>query len=214
MKAAHIGVCQKCGATQKLPGGVLAKHGYQVAGWGFFNGVCGGTAHLPYEQSCELIKGFIAAVTKDRAAVRARIADLKQPATQPKGWLHEYVPSKSRYIHSGYHWREVELSFIESGEYKTLAYTDHEGKVRRLDTAYGWARESGLTGAATLLNQQYIKNGLEPIVAEMTRYITWQTQRVTDWKLTELRPAPPPAPVDPNKPKRQRRSWGGLRFRR
>ena len=49
-KATHYGTCQLCGSLQKLPSGVLAIHGYQVA-WNQFHGTCHGTGQLPFEQS-------------------------------------------------------------------------------------------------------------------------------------------------------------------
>lgn len=49
-KATHYGTCQLCGSLQKLPNGVLAIHGYQVA-WNQFHGTCHGTGQLPFEQS-------------------------------------------------------------------------------------------------------------------------------------------------------------------
>ena len=49
-KATHYGTCQLCGSLQKLPNGVLAIHGYQVA-WSQFHGTCHGTGQLPFEQS-------------------------------------------------------------------------------------------------------------------------------------------------------------------
>jgi hypothetical protein len=58
MKATAKGTCQICGATQKLPGNVLAKHGYTKE-WGYFKGTCHGSSELPLQVSCELIKSFI-----------------------------------------------------------------------------------------------------------------------------------------------------------
>ena len=47
------GHCQRCGRIQavQVKNGVLAKHGYVVAGFGFFNGVCGGSGSAPLEQA-------------------------------------------------------------------------------------------------------------------------------------------------------------------
>ena len=51
-KSTHRGSCQICGKDSMLPGGFVAKHGYQVAGLGFFNGTCRGAGYAPYETSC------------------------------------------------------------------------------------------------------------------------------------------------------------------
>lgn len=48
-KATHVGTCQICGCVQKLPGGVLARHGYTLE-YGFQNGTCSGSQNLPFEQ--------------------------------------------------------------------------------------------------------------------------------------------------------------------
>lgn len=47
--ATHQGHCQACGRIQFLPNDVLAKHGYVVKGFGFFNGVCAGSGKKPIE---------------------------------------------------------------------------------------------------------------------------------------------------------------------
>jgi len=53
--ATHYGTCQACMRQQKAPGGVLAKHGYVVAKYGFFVGTCPGSGQLPFEVSCDYI---------------------------------------------------------------------------------------------------------------------------------------------------------------
>jgi hypothetical protein len=60
-KATHYGTCQLCGSFQKLPGGVLADHGYNVS-WGSFVGTCHGSRRAPFEQDksyieAELVRG-------------------------------------------------------------------------------------------------------------------------------------------------------------
>ena len=52
-KATHYGTCQLCGSLQKLPGGVLATHGYQIE-WHQFHGICRGTGFAPFEKSKRL----------------------------------------------------------------------------------------------------------------------------------------------------------------
>lgn len=50
-KHTHTGTCQACGAVQAVDNvtRLIAKHGYKVAGFGFFNGVCRGSDHKPAE---------------------------------------------------------------------------------------------------------------------------------------------------------------------
>lgn len=52
----HTGTCQACGAVQAVDNtsGLVAKHGYKVAGFGFFNGTCQGSGHKPAERDITL----------------------------------------------------------------------------------------------------------------------------------------------------------------
>jgi uncharacterized protein YeaC (DUF1315 family) len=113
-KATAAGSCQACGRVQKLPKGVLSKHGYAVR-WNQFVGECPGSGHLPYEQSCKLIKSFIANAKESRARIQARIDELNKPALEPKAWFAEYVPATWQDRHSRYEDREVTL-FVEAPE--------------------------------------------------------------------------------------------------
>jgi hypothetical protein len=47
----HTGTCQACGAVQAVDNGtqMIAKHGYKVAGFGMFVGVCQGSDRKPAE---------------------------------------------------------------------------------------------------------------------------------------------------------------------
>tara|TARA_R110000868_G_scaffold19939_6_gene85041 strand:- start:2688 stop:3326 length:639 start_codon:yes stop_codon:yes gene_type:complete len=53
--ATHSGTCQACGRQHavNVKTGKLAKHGYTVD-WGFFNGTCQGSGHLPLQQDIKL----------------------------------------------------------------------------------------------------------------------------------------------------------------
>lgn len=54
-----IGSCQICERDQKLSSrDVLVNHGYQRPGYGHIVGNCPGVSELPYERSCEAIKGY------------------------------------------------------------------------------------------------------------------------------------------------------------
>jgi hypothetical protein len=65
MKAAgtHKGHCQACGAGQVVEStGLMAKHGYKVAGFGFFNGTCHGSNHQPLELERDFLDDTVAAL--------------------------------------------------------------------------------------------------------------------------------------------------------
>ena len=63
-KTTHTGrgTCQVCGGVQAIDNATLitAKHGYKVAGYGFFNGVCPGAWHVPAEKSLDVTHAIIA----------------------------------------------------------------------------------------------------------------------------------------------------------
>lgn len=74
-KHTHQGTCQACGAVQAVDNTtkLIAKHGYQVAGFGFFNGVCQGSDNPPAELEVfltyRIITNLLAwATEKDRIA--------------------------------------------------------------------------------------------------------------------------------------------------
>lgn len=61
----HTGTCQACGRRQAVhvKTGMIAKHGY-TTDYGFFNGVCGGSDHLPLELDTAVNVGTVAALRK------------------------------------------------------------------------------------------------------------------------------------------------------
>jgi hypothetical protein len=77
-KHTHTGHCQACGRIQAVNAkhGKIAKHGYQVAGWGFFNGTCGGSDILPLEQDKEYSLYVIASLNNSIENAQARIVRL------------------------------------------------------------------------------------------------------------------------------------------
>ncbi len=59
-KATHKGHCQVCKSEQKLPGGVIARHGYKhPEGSHSFVGTCQGSGHPPIEVSRDRIEEVI-----------------------------------------------------------------------------------------------------------------------------------------------------------
>jgi hypothetical protein len=61
----HTGTCQACGRCQAVHvnTGMIAKHGYTTE-YGFFNGICGGSDHLPLELDTALNVATVAALRK------------------------------------------------------------------------------------------------------------------------------------------------------
>lgn len=61
----HTGTCQACGRRQAVhvKTGMIAKHGYTTT-YGFFNGTCGGSDHLPLELDTAVNVATVAALVK------------------------------------------------------------------------------------------------------------------------------------------------------
>lgn len=112
-KATHIGHCQVCGSRQKLPNGLLAKHGYTVD-YGFFNGVCFGAGHLPFEQSKDLvvqdIARCVAMIETQREVIKAINAD------KSVVWIHQRIGySRGRSL---YMWIKLPIAEVEFDRFR------------------------------------------------------------------------------------------------
>lgn len=81
-KHTHQGTCQACGAVQAVDNvtRLIAKHGYKVAGFGFFNGTCQGSDHPPAEVEVFLTYKIIESCLA-WAANMDRMADLYRTRT-------------------------------------------------------------------------------------------------------------------------------------
>lgn len=85
----EIKTCQVCGREIKATTGVIAHHGYKrPQGWGWQTASCMGARHLPYEESCEVLKEAITEVERYIAANERVLAELvaTPPATM---WIEK-----------------------------------------------------------------------------------------------------------------------------
>lgn len=73
-KATAKGTCQACGAVRRLPGGVVAKHGFSVMNGSQDGRQCEGSGELPLEQSWAMLPALIVAKTEVVAAKQAILA--------------------------------------------------------------------------------------------------------------------------------------------
>ena len=177
-KAIHRGHCQVCGACQKLPGDVLAKHGYTTR-CGFFEGVCLGSGHLPFEQDTTLIEDAIF-----RARVKAETLRAEAERTRSQGdpadcWYHAYFAGNRR-GESGYRWIKTKIDTPTDARVPRLSYW-HPGDSRpaRWEQAgyYG-------TGAAEVAARYFnglFADDLERQAQNVDTYIAWQEGRIRDW---------------------------------
>jgi hypothetical protein len=194
--ATHDGHCQVCGRLQRLPGGTLAKHGYEVHGrrhggyGGYFSGQCWGSHHPPYEESCELVKLSIERATVERDRTLAKQDELRQPATEPTGPVSVYRTSK--YFGRGYYaWEQGKVEKRAGGEYFDITYTSETDSgvtktVRR--SAYeivGYEVANDALAIASAMRRKYA-DALTKAVVELNDYITVQQERVDTWKPAPL----------------------------
>lgn len=183
-KATHTGTCQCCGNRQKLPNGVLSKHGYTVD-YGWFNGVCYGAGELPFEQSKDLIEDFIVKA-EERAVELNEKADAYEADTSP-------VCMHNKYIRKGYggsyQWIEDEVlfetkEFPDGGKYNV--YYWKSGERPHPNNYVTHARVNNLEEAIKESRGAYA-NHLRKIAKQAIAYAEWQKERIKDWKPTELK---------------------------
>jgi hypothetical protein len=200
MKSTHRGHCQFCGRLQMLPSGVLAKHGYTILG-GFFSGVCRGSAHSPFEVSCDQLPIYIDEAARTLSSVEEFQESLRRPVTENKAWFrteHRNV-RRGSWSPSTYRWAlcSVRVETIPyrdgDGSYKKF-YRDGDTKLEK-DTQERVAFEPEISASysATLedvcnhANEVYA-DYLEHEAVSLRRYIDWQKNRVSAWKAAELLP--------------------------
>ena len=173
MKATHKGHCQVCGAQQKLPNGVLSQHGYTVD-WGFFNGVCQGAKHLPYEQSCDLVKESI-------EWAEAALASTIEEAAEIRALDDSHVWVEER-TNTGYGCFTKELRLVEvtKVEYSRVFWIGADGKERNTTTY-----TDGEQTPEQYVNELHAKR-FDRKVAGIKKYIEGQKVRVAEWKLSPL----------------------------
>jgi len=186
-KATHQGHCQACNAIQKLPAGVLAKHGYEVAGYGFFNGVCMGAGHKPLEQDKSIVERSIVWAQNTIADIEKQITDVQAEKGIHFAWFHVYKPATWRYRNSGYKWEYVPVAL------SCLIYPD--GRIWRdgyVYTSEGTAsmNQYSINAKSTqelcdTLNAKYVEARRKDI-EELQRYIKNQEYRIKTWHTQPL----------------------------
>lgn len=222
-KATHKGSCQCCGRLQKLPDGKLAKHGYVVAGYGYFVGVCRGAGYLPFEQSFDQVARYVREAKEVLARFETSIAEWSKPSTEPQAWLRTYVQGggllPGRYVwcyvpiiatehpSDAYTYKQPsgDVVNIPASVYLTFEFVDKAGKKKHLSDFYGTPRS--LAELVNHLNAEYVTRELQPEANRIARYIKWQRERIKSWKPAGLTPVVPPKPPDPNRRPRFRRRW-------
>jgi hypothetical protein len=202
MKATHFGTCQICGRQQKLPGGRMAKHGYTTR-WNFFQGVCTGADHLPFEQSIDLIQNAIENAKSRIVALQSRIAELRTPATTPVCYANVYITHRNSdrvaYGKGEYHWVKGTISRPERGTLgggKVWGITVESGicagKMFGVDgPGFLWDSVNSVAIEITAEmvathNNGKLADSIAQDVSRLEEYINWQERRIAGWQPSEL----------------------------
>jgi hypothetical protein len=200
-KATHQGECQVCGSRQMLPDGLLSIHGYTVE-YSFFQGVCYGAKHLPFEQDKSLIEQAILNAKRILKDTVAEIGTLRTGLGQ-KAWFHVYVTKQTRRgPRNQYEWMYLDvITKTDSREASETYYTHYyqhapvANAVKFNSIREEWnnahaydSPEFPLVETIRQQNAGYIKMELDPTVKRIETYIKWQQDRIKNWSVKPLSP--------------------------
>lgn len=175
--ATHYGECQICGRMQKLPSGVMAKHGYTTR-WGFFSGVCTGSDYRPFEQATNAIERAIERAAASRDFALARAAELDREAT-------DLTVETEVFVSGGYaRRREVRTGTLARVDGHLFLHVRHIDEPMRVCSTI---MNPDLLAVATRLNRERAAQ-LRRSAAQYQEYVDWQTERVANWTPRDLKP--------------------------
>ncbi len=178
-KATHLGECQVCGREQRLPGGVLSKHGYTKR-WNFFQGTCPGSGHNPFETHTDVIERSIARAEGVITKLSNEITSLAEPITSAEGVpVHRYdVATASRF--------ETTATLTLENNQIRITYPDGKGEWGNHMMFGSFVTE--LDRAVRILRDKRVRRAGSSLLAHR-QYVEWQRARLAAWKPRELKPA-------------------------
>ena len=186
-KATHEGTCQICGSAQKLPSGVLSKHGYTVH-WGFFSGVCQGQGHAPFEKSTAAIEGVI-------MSVKASLFHAKERRQARLANTETVMATMRLRVNGTTHHKTVELNADQItvdryGSSLTSSHTedDYLGTFKFSTIPMGSTDGDTKADMIVAANAYHVRRVLDLEIDQMEKYIVWQSERVANWVEQDLRP--------------------------
>lgn len=188
-KATHTGTCQICGATQKLPGGVLSKHGYTTR-FNFFEGVCRGADHKPFELSIDLIEAAIDGALAKAADLEAQAAEYIEESSPYGLWHFHYVRGTNR-SNTGYQWLRHDVSFEErtfagGGTYLNAYWDTGERRRSEVPAPRGISLREAVPADYIRAARQPWHDHLVKQAAGLRAYAEWQRGRIEGWQPSEL----------------------------
>ena len=188
-KATHIGECQICGSHQKLPGGVMAKHGYTTR-FNFFEGVCPGSDHEPYELSCDRIQDAADRAKSSSEALTQEASKWRGKDTGDTAWVRHDPKPTFDVKNPRSHWLQAKLSQIDRHSVTNTVYDPGpnvrtEPRTRTVSADYGVKKT--INQVSKDQNSKYADH-LTGIAKQHQDYIGYAAQRIKDWKPKPLRP--------------------------
>jgi hypothetical protein len=198
MKAINDGTCQWCGARQRLNprDNTMVNHGYNVT-WGFFNGICRGADHAPFEVSKDLIDTAINNVEAQIVALDGQIAKYTDPTSEVNtgnvAMFNVYYGRNDKYATTPYRWvqcaiREVTKVYSDgTGSYQQFfrVRNDDEGPQRGFEQSLNGDSRT-MAGRVLAANRYYVQCVLEPSRQQAVNYVAWQRNRIATWEAKPL----------------------------
>jgi hypothetical protein len=127
-KSTHRGHCQVCGRIQAIVDGSMAKHGYTVAGFGYFHGVCSGAARKPLEQDRSMTDRIVVSLN-EYAVEQDKLCSQYKAGTRQVEFVTRRVMQEGKRV-------DVRVHVTEANEYeiqqanRQAAY-GHESNARQ-----------------------------------------------------------------------------------
>nr|NIO82543.1 hypothetical protein [Candidatus Aminicenantes bacterium]NIT24448.1 hypothetical protein [Candidatus Aminicenantes bacterium] len=185
-KSTHSGHCQLCGCIQKLPGGLMANHGYRVdKNYGFFAGACRGSRYLPFEQSTNLIEDAIQRQEKEITNTTKYIQNLQESKDNDKAWLRLYDRKIYKYywVYAPIIWKKK--TYSNSSWFAPYSIHKDTKEEFAVSTSASLPRtEEGKLEFIKSLNLPRI-NELKRQIKSAEEYVTWQKGRLETWQYSE-----------------------------
>ena len=175
-KATHSGTCQVCGRFQKLPHGVLSRHGYTKE-WGFFAGTCNGADYLPFELDCSIIENAIAKAIEAIEEFKTLAQETRSLRDTKNVWRQKVVYRGRK--DSVKHFQDEMVGSTTSNGVQQYHWASDEvhNQCNRINFGCG---ENPIEEFVIKANHRRAKL-YDRQVAEFEGYVKWQTARIDGW---------------------------------
>jgi len=188
----YRGTCQLCEKLHKLPNGHLAKHGYEVAGFGFFNGVCWGAEHPPFEESCDFLRDNVLPRLWDQLKrLQVFLSEIRKDTAENRVWIR-YRERSTGKRYNAMRWLRVDVFMDQTpnGDKPFITLPDNDKadfSVWRGRYHHDW-RDYGddLKLCCRVQNREKIRDVLSEIKKLRSAFI-YHKSRVIHWQVSSLK---------------------------